>query len=139
MLSNTVFSGFGRVDYIIVIFLFFIPFIREDTMLPYSLIFGLFYDYLIDAHIGTGVLLFIFFSAVKIGSDIFFDLTKLSTRLFLSMFIILAFTVFNLFYFNYEMPRSLWYGLFGFTADFAVYVAIFLILELGSAFSVAKR
>lgn len=115
------------------------PFINEETILQYSFIFGLFYDFLIDAHLGVGVLLFIFFSAVKIGSGIFFDLAKLSSRLFLAMFIVFVFTAFNLFYFGYEMPQSVWYGLFGFAADFAVYIAVFLILELGSAFSVAKR
>lgn len=120
-------------------FLFFLPLIDESTIFQYSAIFGLYNDYLLDAHIGTGVLLFLFFAVLKIVSGMFLDLKKLSYNLSLSIVIIVLFTLFNLFYFGYEMPDSFWYGLFGIVSDFTIYVAVFLVLELISAFSTVKR
>ena len=139
VLFNTVLGGFGRVDYVIVIYLFFVPHIHEDNLIPYAAIFGFFYDYLIDAHIGVGVLLFIFFSVVKIVTSVFFDLKKLSVRFLFSVFVIFAFTVFNLFYFKYQIHDFMRFGFLGFIVDFAVYAVIFVLLELFGAFSVLKR
>lgn len=137
--AHTTLDIFYNVDYIIIVYLFFLPFIDDDTIIAYSFIFGLFFDFLIDSYLGVGVLLFMALSFLKVSWNIMFGSGKFSSRLSLNICIIILFTLFNLLYFGYEWADFLKYGFERFIIDLAAYLVIFLILELLSAFSYSKR
>lgn len=137
--TNIFISEFSGIDYIVILFALFIPLINEDTAIIYSLIFGFFYDYISDSYIGTGILLFLFLSYLKIVSSFFFELSSIFSNLLLSLVVIAIYVIFNIFYFDYYLNFYVFSGILDILSNFAVYLIIFLIMEFRSAFSVAKR
>lgn len=137
--THIFFSEFSGIDYIIIIYAIMLPLVNDDTAIIYSVIFGLFFDYITDSFIGSGVILFLFFSYLKISSSFFFELTSPLSKILFSFIIILIYVIFNIFYFGYNINTYFFDGILDVISNIFVYLLVFLILELRSAFSIVKR
>ena len=87
--SRTLFSVFSGVNFSIILYALIAGRIDEKTYIPYSIIFGLYSDYIINSYIGLNVLFFLFLSILKIFSEYKFD-SK-------SIFTIISYSVFSIF------------------------------------------
>ncbi len=121
------------------LFLLYARKINSNNFLWYSLIFGLFYDYKIDAILGISVLIFSGLSLAKIIIDEFFNWREWQTHITASFFLIIAFHVYNALYFGYELFGSFYFIWRDVFIDFSVYLVISIFVGLYSAVSKAKR
>lgn len=138
ILTHTPFRFTGKIGFLIVIFLLYLPKINKDTMFYYSLIFGLFNDYMINSFIGLSVILFIFLSIVWISLSEMFSMSGFISKLSGALFILFLFNIFYMVYFDYYLRDFFDYGLLRIALDYFLYVIIFSMMEFRRAFSDVK-
>lgn len=107
-------------------------------MFYYSLIFGLFNDYMINSFIGLSVILFIFLSIVWISLSEMFSMSGFISKLSGALFILFLFNIFYMVYFDYYLRDFFDYGLLRIALDYFLYVIIFSMMEFRRAFSDVK-
>lgn len=138
ILGHTPFLFTGKINFVIIVFLLYLPKINKDTMFYYSVIFGLLNDFMINAFIGMSIILFIVLSIVWISSCEMFSMSSFISKLSGSLFILFLFNVFYMVYFGYGFRDFFDYGLLRIAVDYVLYVIIFSILEFRRAFSDVK-
>lgn len=139
VLTHTPFHFTGKINFVIVVFLLYLPEINKDTIFYYSLIFGLFNDFIINAYIGLSVILFIFLSLLHMALCELLSMNSIMSKLLQALLILFLFNIFILVYFGYGVRDFFEYGLLRIVLDYGVYLAIFAFLEFRRAFSYAKR
>lgn len=139
VLSHTTFLFLSNVNYVIIVYVLISSKINEETYLPYSIILGLYSDYLSASYIGLGILFFLFLSLIKMFLEYKFDLkTSLSLVIF-SFVAIFMYNIFFSFVLGYNTFLSFYYILKMILADFIIYLIIYYSMEFKSAFFGIKR
>ena len=80
--SRTIFTFLSGVNFSVILYVLLSSKIDEKTYIPYSIIFGLYSDYIIASYIGLNVLFFLFLSLIKMFSEYKFD-SKSTITIFL--------------------------------------------------------
>jgi cell shape-determining protein MreD len=83
-------------DYLIIIYIIVLEKINEDNLIFYSLIFGLFADFVRDGFYGPGIIMFAIFALLRFKADIVMDTTKLSSKAILYFVISFIYCFFSL-------------------------------------------
>lgn len=138
ILGHTPFRFMGKINFVIVVFLLYLPKINKDTMFYYSVIFGLLNDFMLNSFIGMSVILFMVLCIVWISSCEMFSMSSVISKLSGALFILLLFNVFYMVYLGYDFKDFFDYGLLRIAVDYVLYVIIFSILEFRRAFSDVK-
>ncbi len=139
VVSHTTFHFLSNVNFSIIIYMLISSKINEETYLPYSIIFGLYSDYLADSYIGLNILFFLFLSITKMFAEYKFDLkTSFSLTIF-SLFAILSYNIFFSIILGYNIILSFTYILKISLIDFIIYFIIYYLMEFKSAFRSIKR
>ncbi len=139
VLSYTTFHFLSNVNYAVIIYMLISYKINEETYLPYSIIFGLYSDYLTDSYIGLNVLFFLFLSIIKMFAEYKFDLKTSFSLVIFSMLAILSYNLFFSIILGYNIILSSLYILKITIIDFIIYLIIYYLMEFGSAFRSIKR
>ena len=129
VLSHTTFHFLSNVNYSIILYMLTAQHINDETYIPYSIIFGLYSDYIAASYIGLSVLFFLFLSIIKMFTEYKFDLKTSFSIVIFSAFAILG----------YNMILSSIYILKTSVFDFIIYLVIYSIMEFASAFRSIKR
>ncbi len=132
--SRTLFSVFSGVNFSIILYALIAGRIDEKTYIPYSIIFGLYSDYIINSYIGLNVLFFLFLSILKIFSEYKFDSKSIFTIISYSVFSIFIYNIFLSFVFDYNLGSSFIYIIKMCALDFIVFIICYLIMEFYRAF-----
>ncbi|MDR2883676.1 MAG: hypothetical protein LBV09_01030 [Deferribacteraceae bacterium] len=115
-----IFNAFGgflnKFDYIIILYIFMLPKIQDDTALKYAIVFGLFYDLNYQIFIGLGVLLFQLLNLIKVYAYQMVDMSKVYSRYIYAVISVMLYLLLTVQFSGYP-PESYWYSF--------VYFAIF--------------
>lgn len=139
VLSHTTFHFLSNVNYSIILYMLTAQHINDETYIPYSIIFGLYSDYIAASYIGLSVLFFLFLSIIKMFTEYKFDLKTSFSIVIFSAFAILAYNLFFSTILGYNMILSSIYILKTSVFDFIIYLVIYSIMEFTSAFRSIKR
>lgn len=139
VLYHTTFHFLSKVNYSIIIFLLISPKINEETYLAYSIIFGLYSDYISTTYIGFNILFFLFLSIIKMFTEYKFDLKTSFSLVVFSIFAILFYNIFLSFTLGYNIILSFIYILKICLIDFIIYLILYYLMEFRSAFRSIKR
>ena len=91
VLSRTVFVFLSGVNFSVILYVLISSKIDEKTYISYSIIFGLYSDYIISSYIGLSVLFFLFLSIIKMFSEYKFDSKSILTIILYSVFSIILY------------------------------------------------
>lgn len=139
VLSHTTFHFLSNVNFSIIIYMLLSSKITEETYLPYSIIFGLYSDYIAGSFIGLNILFFLFLSLTKMFSEYKFDLKTSFSLIIFSIFAILSYNIFFSIILGYNVILSYIYILKITLIDFIIYLIIYYLMEFRSAFRSIKR
>ncbi len=133
--ANAAGSPFNRFDYIIVLYIFCIPKIDDDTALQYATLFGIFYDLNHQIFIGLGILLFQLLNVIKIYAYLMIDMSKPYSRLLFAVGVLIVYLLLTLQFFGY--PASTYWQSFAhyFIADIIALAIIIVFIGGKRAFS----
>lgn len=104
--------------------------INEDTIVQYSLIFGIFYDFLIDSMIGINILFFIFLTLIKFRFDILISANSILLKIVRALGALLIFNVYNIFVMGLVSNDYILVLITFVMRDFIIYLIIHYIAEL---------
>lgn len=138
VLSRTLFTFVSGVNFSVILYVLISYKIDEKTYIPYSIIFGLYSDYIIASYIGLNVLYFLFLSVIKMFSEYKFDSKSVLTILLYSIFSILTYNIFLSIVLDYKLGISFLYILKQCAVDFIVFIVCYLIMEFSRAFRSVK-
>ncbi len=130
VVSYTTFASISRVNYIMVLYLFYMDKINEDTIVQYSLIFGLFYDFLIDSMIGINILFFVFLSLIKFRFDILISANSILLKIVRALGALFIFNAYNIFAMGLVSNDYILVLVTFIMRDFIIYLIIYYIAEL---------
>ncbi len=139
ILGNTSFYFLSGINFSIIIYIFIAYDIDEKTYIPYSIILGLYSDYILSSFIGLGVLFFLSLSMLKMFSEYKFDSNSMVSVISLSIFSIISYNLFAAIVTGYNLILSFLYILQSCFFDFIVFIIIFLIMEFYRAFRSIER
>lgn len=139
VLSRTVFVFLSGVNFSVILYVLISSKIDEKTYISYSIIFGLYSDYIISSYIGLSVLFFLFLSIIKMFSEYKFDSKSILTIILYSVFSIILYNVFLAIVLGYNIGLSILYILKLCLADFGVFIVSYSIMEFQRAFFSVKR
>ncbi len=137
--SHAIFRFLSSVNFSIVIYMIIIKNIDESNYIPYSIIFGLYSDYMTHSFIGLNILFFLFISLVKIFSEYKFNLKSSVSLIFFSLTFIFLYNFFLFIILGYDFTFSYMYILKVFIINFVVYLIIYFFMEFYNAFYGIKR
>ncbi len=104
--------------------------INEDTIVQFSLIFGIFYDFIIDSMIGINVLFFIFLSLIKFRFDILISANSVLVKVGRAFGALLIFNAYNIFVMGLVSNDYILVLTTFVIRDFIIYLIIHYIAEL---------
>lgn len=139
VLSHTTFHFLSNVNYSIILYLLISQYINEETYISYSIIFGLYSDYIAASYIGLNILFFLFLSIVKMFIEYKFDLKTSFSIVIFSAFAVLAYNINFATILGYNMILSSIYILKTSVFDFIIYLIIYSLMEFAGAFRSIKR
>ena len=137
--SRTVFVFLSGINFSVILYVLISSKIDEKTYIPYSIIFGLYSDYIISSYIGLSVLFFLLLSIIKMFSEYKFDSKSVLTILLYSIFSIILYNLFLAVVLVYNIGLSILYILKLCLADFVVFIVSYSIMEFNRAFRSVKR
>ena len=137
--SRTVFVFLSGINFSVILYVLISSKIDEKTYIPYSIIFGLYSDYIISSYIGLSVLFFLLLSIIKMFSEYKFDSKSVLTILLYSIFSIILYNLFLAVVLGYNIGLSILYILKLCLADFVVFNVSYSIMEFNRAFRSVKR
>ena len=137
--SRTVFVFLSGINFSVILYVLISSKIDEKTYIPYSIIFGLYSDYIISSYIGLSVLFFLLLSIIKMFSEYKFDSKSVLTILLYSIFSIILYNLFLAVVLGYNIGLSILYILKLCLADFVVFIISYSIMEFNRAFRSVKR
>ena len=137
--SRTVFVFLSGINFSVILYVLISSKIDEKTYIPYSIIFGLYSDYIISSYIGLSVLFFLLLSIIKMFSEYKFDSKSVLTILLYSIFSIILYNLFLAVVLGYNIGLSILYILKLCLADFVVFIVSYSIMEFNRAFRSVKR
>lgn len=137
--SRTVFVFLSGINFSVILYVLISSKIDEKTHIPYSIIFGLYSDYIISSYIGLSVLFFLLLSIIKMFSEYKFDSKSVLTILLYSIFSIILYNLFLAVVLGYNIGLSILYILKLCLADFVVFIVSYSIMEFNRAFRSVKR
>ena len=137
--SRTVFVFLSGINFSVILYVLISSKIDEKTYIPYSIIFGLYSDYIISSYIGLSVLFFLLLSIIKMFSEYKFDSKSVLTILLYSIFSIILYNLFLTVVLGYNIGLSILYILKLCLADFVVFIVSYSIMEFNRAFRSVKR
>lgn len=137
--SRTVFVFLSGINFSVILYVLISSKIDEKTYIPYSIIFGLYSDYIISSYIGLSVLFFLLLSIIKMFSEYKFDSKSVLTILLYSIFSIILYNLFLAVVLGYNIGLSILYILKFCLADFVVFIVSYSIMEFNRAFRSVKR
>jgi cell shape-determining protein MreD len=113
MLCYVIFNAFGgflnKFDYVIILYIFILPKITEETALKYALVFGIFYDLNYQIFIGLGILLFQLLNLLKIYAYQMVDMAKAYSRFLYSIGIVALYLLLTVKFSGYP-PETYWHS-----------------------------
>jgi hypothetical protein len=118
-----------RFDYIIILYIFFLNDINEDTVLKYAITFGLFYDLNYQIFLGLGILLFQGLNLLKIYIFQLVDMSKGYSRFFNAAGVILLYVLLTVKFSGYPADTYWLSSAYHFATN-AIAAAIFMIVFL---------
>ena len=130
VVSYTTFASISRVNYIMILYLFYMDRINEDTIVQFSIIFGIFYDFLIDSMIGINVLFFIFLSLIKFRFDILISANSVLVKVGRALGALIIFNMYNIFVIGLVSNDYILVLTTFVVRDFIIYLIIHYIAEL---------
>lgn len=136
--SRTLFTFLSSVNFSVILYVLISHKIDDKTYIPYSIIFGLYSDYIISSYIGLNVLFFLFLSLIKMFSEYKFDSKSIFTVFVNSLFSIFIYNIFLSVVLDYKLGVSFLYILKQCAVDFIVFVACYFIMEFSRAFRSVK-
>lgn len=136
--SRTIFTFLSGVNFSVILYVLLSSKIDEKTYIPYSIIFGLYSDYIIASYIGLNVLFFLFLSLIKMFSEYKFDSKSTLTIFLYSIFSILTYNLFLSIVLDYKLGISFLYILQLCVVDFIVFTVCYFIMEFSRAFRSVK-
>ena len=137
--SRTVFVFLSGINFSVILYVLIFSKIDEKTYIPYSIIFGLYSDYIISSYIGLSVLFFLLLSIIKMFSEYKFYSKSVLTILLYSIFSIILYNLFLAVVLGYNIGLSILYILKLCLADFVVFIVSYSIMEFNRAFRSVKR
>ena len=154
--SRTVFVFLSGINFSVILYVLISSKIDEKTYIPYSIIFGLYSDYIISSYIGLSVLFFLLLSIIKMFSEYKFDSKSVLSIIKMfseykfdskSVLTILLYSIFSIILYNlflavvlgYNIGLSILYILKLCLADFVVFIVSYSIMEFNRAFRSVKR
>lgn len=137
--SRTVFVFLSGINFSVILYVLISSKIDEKTYIPYSIIFGLYSDYIISSYICLSVLFFLLLSIIKMFSEYKFDSKSVLTILLYSIFSIILYNLFLAVVLGYNIGLSILYILKLCLADFVVFIVSYSIMEFNRAFRSVKR
>ena len=137
--SRTIFTFLSSVNFSVILYVLISSKIDEKTYIPYSIIFGLYSDYIIASYIGLNVLFFLFLSLIKMFSEYKFDSKSTLTIFLYSIFSILTYNLFLSIVLDYKLGISFLYILQLCAVDFIVFTVCYFIMEFSRAFRSVKE
>lgn len=139
IISNTSFHILSGINYAVIIFVLISNNIDEKTYIPYSIIFGLYSDFVLHSFIGFGTLFFMAVSLTKMFSEHKFDSKTQIGKVTVGFLSIVAYNFFAAILLHFNLILSFPFIIKTILFDFILYLIIFLIMEFNSAFRVVKR
>ncbi len=104
--------------------------INEDSIVQYSVIFGIFYDFLIDSMIGINVLFFIFITLIKFRFDILISTNNILLKIAKALGVLIVFNAYNIFVMGLVSNDYILVLITFVIRDFIIYLIIHYIAEL---------
>ena len=127
------------INFVIIIYLLILNNITEDSYIIYSIIFGLFSDFILGSYIGLSVLFFLFISIIKMITEEKVDLYSYFSNNVFALVIIFIYNIFYVSILGYPIFTDYLYIIGKVFFDYIFYFISFYILEYLNAFRRIKR
>lgn len=140
VISNTSFiKALTGVNCAVIVYVLVFNDINDETFIWYSLIFGLYSDFVNGSYLGTCSLFFLFISVVKMFAE---DKIDLKNNFSVNIFALFSIGLFNVFIASvsgFNIIVAFTYILRMMFTDFIVYMVIFYFMEFIRAFRRVER
>ncbi len=137
--SHTSFFFLSGINYVIIVYVFIAHSLDEKTYIPYSIILGLYSDFVLSSYLGLGVLFFLMLSIGKMFSEYKFDSNSTVSVLSFSLLSIAIYNFYAAIVAGYNLILSFTYILKSCFSDFVIFLIVFLIMEFSRAFRSIER
>ena len=139
VISRTYYNAFGGIAYPLIIFLLFIDDLTSESLIPISLLIGLFNDYLLNTYLGIGTLLFIGLGIMKLYGETRVDFKDNITKMIYGGISIIIYNIYYTSILGLKLFSSIEFLIIRILVDMIAFTVLFFLVRLSVAVFSFKR
>lgn len=136
VLTHTFYNQLGSISFPVIVFLLFLDDINNDTIIPISVILGVFADFVLNTYFGIGVLLFLGLGMMKIYGEYKVEFKNYIAIIVFSVITIVVYNVYYAFILGFNFFASFGFISIRILIDVVSFLILFFLVRfIGAIFS----